>query len=189
MPGWKRAFQGGVHGGSKQPGCEREKYKPFHKVGPWRVGEGISDRDEKVAWARLQKARLCCTKEIGLYSQAKVKAYADCKEFWNCHLFTCVGDRLEGRGSRQIDYHKGTSSWDSTKRTGAERRGAAQEESVRGGGSGSLPGLGLGEGWWIWREGGNGDREEEDQFIPLSELVLSGGCQGEQSSEQEDTWV
>ena len=30
---------------------------------------------------------------------------------------------------------------------GAERRGAAQEESVRGGGSGSLPGLGLGEGW------------------------------------------
>jgi len=41
----------------------------------------------------------------------------------------------------------------------------------------------------MWREGGNGDREEEDQFTPLSELVLSGGCQGEQSSKQEDTWV
>ena len=53
---------------------------------------------------------LCCTKELGLYSQAKVKAYADCKEFWNSHLFTCVGVRLEGRGSRQTDYHKGTSS-------------------------------------------------------------------------------
>ena len=53
---------------------------------------------------------LCCTKELGLYSQAKVKAYADCRQFWNSHLFTCVGDRLEGRGSRQIDYHKGTSS-------------------------------------------------------------------------------
>ena len=87
MPGWKRAFQGGVHGSAKQPRCDREEYKPFHKVGPWRVGEGISDRDDKVAGARLQKARLpsvlhkeepegflCCTKELGHYGQAKVKA-------------------------------------------------------------------------------------------------------------------
>lgn len=56
------------------------------KWGPGELVKGISDRDDKVA-GRLQKARLpsvlhkeepegflCCTKELGLYGQAKVKA-------------------------------------------------------------------------------------------------------------------
>ena len=81
----------------------------------WGPGELVKELvTEMKKWrgpdCRKPDCLLCCTKELGLYSQAKVKAYADCRQFWNSHLFTCVGDRLEGRGSRQIDYHKGTSS-------------------------------------------------------------------------------
>lgn len=78
--------EGSMEVQSNQDVTERSN-KPFYKVGRWRVDEGISDRDDKVAGARLQKARLpsvlhkeepggflCCTKELGLYGQAKVKA-------------------------------------------------------------------------------------------------------------------
>lgn len=122
MPGWKRAFQGGVHGSAKQPGCDRREYKPFIKWGPRGIdGELVTGMTKKWQEAKLQKpdCLLCCIRRSqetfcvalrSLDSMARQKLkHRQTARVLEQSPASPVG-RTVGQGSRQTDYHKGTSS-------------------------------------------------------------------------------